>query len=298
MNRKPIAFLIVGVIVVVAIIIALSTGASLFLGGAPLVSSDKVAVVKIEGVILDSDDVIDQLKKYSKDTSVKAIVLRINSPGGAVVPSQEIYEEINKIRKKTGQKFVVSMGVVAASGGYYIASAADKIVANPGTLTGSIGVIMEFASAEELLKKIGIKDETVAVGKRKDVGDFMRTMTPDERQYLQSVLHNVHAQFVDAVAAGRKMKTADVWALADGSIYTGIQAKAVGLVDDLGDLDDAVKVAGKLANIQGEPKVITEEKKTSIWDLLKGQDAGTLFRGILGKNAGGMMYLYAAPEIK
>jgi protease IV len=298
MNRKPIAFLIVGVIIVVAIIIALSTGASLFLSGAPLVSSDKVAVVKIEGVILDSDDVIDQLKKYSKDTSVKAIVLRINSPGGAVVPSQEIYEEINKIRKKTGQKFVVSMGVVAASGGYYIASAADKIVANPGTLTGSIGVIMEFASAEELLKKIGIKDETVAVGKRKDVGDFMRTMKPDEREYLQSVLHNVHEQFVDAVAAGRKMKTADVWALADGSVYTGVQAKAVGLVDELGDLDDAVKVAGKLAGIQGEPKVLEEEKKTSIWDLLKGKDAGSLFRGILGKNPGGMMYLYAAPEIK
>ncbi len=298
MNRKPIAFLIVGVIVVVAIIIALSTGASLFLGEAPLVSSNKVAVVKIEGVILDPDDVIDQLKKYSKDSSVKAIVLRINSPGGAVVPSQEIYEEINKIRRKTGQKFVVSMGVVAASGGYYIASAADRIVANPGTLTGSIGVIMEFASAEELLKKIGIKDETVAVGKRKDVGDFMRTMTPDERDYLQSVLHDVHSQFVDAVAAGRKMKTQDVWALADGSIYTGIQAKALGLVDDLGDLDDAVKVAGKLANIQGEPKVVTEEKKTSILDLIKGKDAGSLFRGILGKNLGGMMYLYAAPEIK
>ena len=298
MNRKPIAFLIVGVIVVVAIIIALSTGASLFLGGAPVISSDKVAVVKIEGIILDSDDVIDQLKKYSKDTSVKAIILRINSPGGAVVPSQEIYEEINKIRKKTGQKIVVSMGTVAASGGYYIASAADKIIANPGTLTGSIGVIMEFASVGELMKKIGVKDETVAVGKRKDVGNFMRTMTPDEREYLQNVLHDVHSQFVDAVAAGRKMKTQDVWALADGSVYTGRQAKAVGLVDEIGDLDDAIKAAGKLANIQGEPKVVTEEKKTSIFDLLKGKDAGSLFRGILGKNLQGMMYLYAAPEIK
>ncbi|MGC2425106.1 MAG: signal peptide peptidase SppA [Nitrospirota bacterium] len=298
MNRKPIAFLIVGIIVAVAVVIALSTGASLFLSGAPLVSSDKIAVVKIEGVILDSDDIIDQLKKYSKDTSVKAIVLRINSPGGAVVPSQEIYEEINKIRQKTGQKFVVSMGIVAASGGYYIASAADKIIADPGTLTGSIGVIMEFASAGELLKKIGIKDETVAVGKRKDVGDIMRTMTPDEREYLTGVLHDVHSQFVDAVAAGRKMKTADVWALADGSVYTGKQAKTLGLVDDIGDLDDAVKAAGKLANIQGEPKVITEEKKTSIWDILKGKDASSLFRGILGKNLHGMMYLYAAPEIK
>ncbi|MHB8174169.1 MAG: signal peptide peptidase SppA [Nitrospirota bacterium] len=298
MNRKPMAFLIVGIIVAVALIIALSTGASLFLGRSPMASSGEVAVVRIEGVILSSRDIISQLKKYSKDASVKAIVLRINSPGGAVVPSQEIYEEINKIRAKTGKKIVVSMGIVAASGGYYIASAADKILANPGTLTGSIGVIMEFASVQQLLKKIGIKDQTIAVGKRKDVGDFMRTMTPDEREYLKKVLQDVHGQFVEAVAKGRKMKTKDVWALADGSVYTGRQAKELGLVDSIGDLDDAVNTAGKMAGIQGKPKVITEEKKTSIWDLIKGKDASSLFQGLIGKNLQGMMYLYAAPEIR
>ncbi len=298
MNRKPVAFLIVGIIIAVALVIAISTGASLFLGKASVAASGKVAVIKIDGIILSSQGVIRQLKKYSREPSVKAIVLRINSPGGAVVPSQEIYEEINKVRAKTGKKIIVSMGTVAASGGYYIASAADRILANPGTLTGSIGVIMEFASVEQLLKKIGIKDQTIASGKRKDVGDFMRTMTPGEQEYLKNVLRDVHGQFVEAVAKGRKMKTADVWALADGSVYTGRQAKALGLVDGLGDLQDAISVAGKMAGIKGRPKVVTEEKKTSIWDILKGQDASTLFQGLIGKNLQGMMYLYAAPEIR
>ncbi len=298
MNRKPVAFLIVGIIVVVALVIAISTGASLFLGKTPVAASGKVAVIKIDGIILSSEDVIHQLKKYSRNPSVKAIVLRINSPGGAVVPSQEIYEEINKVRAKTGKKIVVSMGTVAASGGYYIASAADRILANPGTLTGSIGVIMEFASVEQLLKKIGIKDQTIAVGKRKDVGDFMRTMTPGEQEYLKNVLRDVHEQFVEAVAKGRKMKIEDVWALADGSVYTGRQAQKLGLVDRLGDLQDAISAAGKMAGIKGKPAVITEEKKTSIWDLIKGQDASSLLQGLIGKNLQGMMYLYAAPEIR
>ncbi len=298
MNRKPIAFLIVGIIIAAALVIAISTGASLFLGRAPVAASGKVAVIRIDGIILSSKDVIHQLKKYSKNPSVKAIVLRINSPGGAVVPSQEIYEEINKVRAKTGKKIVVSMGTVAASGGYYIASAADRILANPGTLTGSIGVIMEFASVEQLLKKIGIKDQTIASGKRKDVGDFMRTMTPDEKEYLKNVLRDVHGQFVEAVAKGRKMKVDDVWALADGSVYTGRQAQKLGLVDGLGDLQDAISAAGKMAGIKGRPAVITEEKKTSIWDFIKGQNAGSLFQGLIGKNLQGMMYLYAAPEIR
>ncbi len=298
MSRKPMAFLIVGLIIAIALVIAISTGVSLFLGKAPVATSGKVAVIRIDGIILSSKDVIHQLKKYSRNPSVKAIVLRINSPGGAVVPSQEIYEEINKVRAKTGKKIVVSMGTVAASGGYYIASAADRILANPGTLTGSIGVIMEFASVAQLLKKIGIKDQTIASGKRKDVGDFMRTMTPDEKEYLKNVLRDVHEQFVEAVAKGRKMKVDDVWALADGSVYTGRQAQKLGLVDGLGDLQDAISAAGKMAGIKGRPVVITEEKKTSIWDLIKGQNAGSLFQGLIGKNLQGMMYLYAAPEIR
>ena len=298
MNRKPLAVIVIGAIVLLVVLIALSTGASLFLGEAPVVSTDKVALIKVEGLILDSEDVIEQLKKYSKNTSVKAIVLRIDSPGGAVVPSQEIYEEVTKIRRRKAQKVVTSMGSVAASGGYYIAAASDRIVANPGTLTGSIGVIMEFASVEELVKKIGIKSEVIKSGEKKDVGNFMRTMTDDERQYLQKVLHDVHEQFVDAVSQGRNKKKEDVWAIADGSVFTGRQAKEMGLVDELGDLEDAIKLAGRLGNIEGEPKVITEEKKYSVWDLIRGEDMSSLFQGILHKNLQSLLYLYAAPTMK
>jgi protease IV len=298
MNKKPVAIFVIGGLLLVVILIALSTGASLFLGEAPVVSSDKVALVKVEGVILDSEDVIDQLKKYSKNSSIKAIVLRIDSPGGAVVPSQEIYEEIRKVKLQNNQKVVTSMGTVAASGGYYIASASDKIVANPGTLTGSIGVIMEFASIEQLMDKLGVRSEVVKSGARKDVGNFMRSMTPEEKLYLQGVLDDVHAQFVDAVSLGRKMKREDVWKLADGSVYTGRQAKQIGLVDELGDLEDAIRLAGKLGNIQGEPKVVTEEKKYSIWDLIRGKDVSNLMRGIMPKNLQSLLYLYAAPSIR
>ncbi len=298
MKKKPLAILVIGSIVAVVILIALSTGASLFLGEAPVVSSDKVALIKIEGVILDSTDVIEQLKKYGKNSSVKAIILRIDSPGGAVVPSQEIYEEVRKLKARTNQKIITSMGTVAASGGYYIAAASDRIVANPGTLTGSIGVIMEFASAEELMNKLGVKSEVIKSGDKKDVGNFMRTMKPEEKEYLQKVIGDVHDQFVEAVSEGRKMKKEDIIPIADGGVFTGRQAKAIGLVDELGDLEDAVRIAGKMANISGEPKVITEDKKYGFWDVLRGKDASNLFKGVLPKNLQTLMYLYAAPSMR
>lgn len=298
MKKKPLAILVIGSIVAVVILIALSTGASLFLGEAPVVSSDKVALIRIEGVILDSTDVIEQLKKYGKNSSVKAIILRIDSPGGAVVPSQEIYEEVRKLKARTNQKIITSMGTVAASGGYYIAAASDRIVANPGTLTGSIGVIMEFASAEELMNKLGVKSEVIKSGDKKDVGNFMRTMKPEEKEYLQKVIGDVHDQFVEAVSEGRKMKKEDIIPIADGGVFTGRQAKAIGLVDELGDLEDAVRIAGKMANISGEPKVITEDKKYGFWDVLRGKDASNLFKGVLPKNLQTLMYLYAAPSMR
>jgi len=298
MKKRPVAIIVIGLVVLVAVLIALSTAASLFLGEAPVVSSDKVALIRIEGIILDSKDVIEQLKKYSKNSSVKAIVLRIDSPGGAVVPSQEIYEEVKKVRAQGNQKIITSMGSVAASGGYYIAAASDRIVANPGTLTGSIGVIMEFATAEQLMSKIGIKNEVIKSGLRKDVGNFMRAMTPEERAYLQGVIDDVHDQFIDAVAQGRKMKKEDVLPLADGGVFTGRQAKAYGLVDELGDLQDAINLAGKLGKIDGEPKVLEEQKKYSVWDLLKGEDVGNLFKGLFRKNFQSLLYLYAAPEVR
>ena len=228
---------------------------------------EKVAVLPITGLIIDSEDSIEQLKRFAKDDSVKAIVLRLNTPGGGVGPSQEIYEEIRKIRGK--KVIVASMGALAASGGYYIACAADKIYANPGTITGSIGVVMKFVNVKELIEKIGVKGFVVKSGDYKDIGSPVREMNPQERALLQSVIDNVHSQFVNAVAEGRGLEREEVRAIADGRIFSGEQAKELGLVDMLGNLEDAVAEAGKMAKIEGEPRVVTPpKKKFSILELL------------------------------
>ncbi len=236
------------------------------------VVGDRVALVKIEGVLLTSENTINELRDYAEDSSVKAIVIRIDSPGGGVVPSQEIYNAVKRA-KKEGKKIVVSMGSVAASGGYYIAAAADRIVANPGTLTGSIGVKMEFANIEKLLEKIGVKGMVVKAGEYKDVGSPYRDMTPQETQLLQAVIDDVHGQFIRAVADGRHAAEADIRAIADGRIFTGQQALALKLVDQLGDLADSVEVAGSLAGIKGKPKVVEKRKKIPFFDYLKEESA-------------------------
>ncbi|MFI5303403.1 MAG: signal peptide peptidase SppA [Nitrospiria bacterium] len=243
-------------------------------GGGPT-TGERIAVVRVEGVILDATDTLEELKKYKENPSVKAILIRINSPGGAVVPSQEIYEEIQKIRKETGKKIIISMGTLAASGGYYIASASDRIIANPGTLTGSIGVIMELMNIEGLFKKVGLESVIIKSGSMKDVGSPFRAMTPEERAYLQNVMDDVHGQFIDAVAKGRGMTHEDVKQLADGRVFTGRQAMEHKLVDELGDFEDAVLVAGKMVGIKGEPKIIETKKKFSFTDLLKGEFLGS-----------------------
>ncbi len=235
---------------------------------APFGSGGKVAVLPITGLIADSDATIEQLKKFAKDDSVKAIVLRINSPGGGVGPSQEIYSEVRKLKDK--KPVVTSMGAVAASGGYYIACGSRKIYANPGTITGSIGVIMQFVNVKDLIEKIGIRGVVVKSGALKDAGSPLREMTPDERQYLQSVIDNVHGQFVHAVADGRKLDVEAVRKIADGRVFTGEQAKALGLVDALGDQEDAVAEAARMGKIEGEPRVVLPpKKKISILDLLR-----------------------------
>lgn len=230
---------------------------------------EKVALIRIEGMITDSKNTIDEIKEYVKDPSIKAIVLRIDSPGGAVAPAQEIYEEIRKAVKK--KKVVVSMGSVAASGGYYIASPATKIVANPGTLTGSIGVIMEIPNIEGLMNKLGIKTEVVKSGRHKDIASLFRGIKKEEREILQNVLDNVHEQFIKAVADGRKMLYDDVKRIADGRIFTGEQALKAGLIDELGNLEDAVQTAAKLTGIKGEPVVISKKERFSLINLLRGQ---------------------------
>ncbi|MFZ6017541.1 MAG: signal peptide peptidase SppA [Nitrospirota bacterium] len=231
--------------------------------------SDRVALVRIEGPIIDSKDIIDEIKGYVKDRSIKAIILRIDSPGGTVAPAQEIYEEVKKATAK--KKIVVSMGSIAASGGYYIASPADRIIANPGTLTGSIGVIMEIPNIEGLMNKIGIKTEVVKSGKHKDIASAFRGIGREERQILQGVMDNVHEQFIKAVAEGRKILPDDIKKIADGRIFTGEQALKVGLVDELGNLEDAIQSAARLAGIKEEPEVISKKERFSILNLLRGK---------------------------
>lgn len=271
MKRKRI---LVGVIAIVCLLVFFFILLSLIGQYASRPSSsrfafgDKIAVVEIRGVITQSLEIIEELHRYDSDDRVKAIILRIDSPGGGVGPSQEIYREVMKIRSDQKKKIVTSMGSVAASGGYYIASGSDLIVANPGTITGSIGVVMEFTNIEELFKKIGIKGVVLKSGEHKDIGSPLREMTPEEKKLIQSVIDNVHQQFIQAVAEGRKMDRSKVAQLADGRILTGEQAKQVGLVDQLGNLQDAIDTTAKMVGIEGKPSVIYPKKKVSLLDLL------------------------------
>jgi len=230
---------------------------------------EKVALVNVTGVIIDSSGVVEELKKHAKDSSIKAIVIRVDSPGGAVAPTQEIYNEVLKVKEK--KKVVVSMGSVAASGGYYIAAAADKIVANAGTLTGSIGVIMEIPNFEGLMKKIGIEAQVIKSGKHKDIASVFKSLKPEEREILQSVLDDVHDQFIRAVSDGRGMDLEDARKISDGRIFSGRMAKEAGLVDEIGSLEDAIALAGQLAGIKGEPEVVRKEEKFSLIEMLRSQ---------------------------
>ncbi len=233
-----------------------------------LSTGDRIAVIRVEGVILDAQETLGELRKFSENPYVKAIVLRIDSPGGGVVPSQEIHDAVKRIRAKGNKAVIASLGSVAASGGYYIAVATDRIVANPGTLTGSIGVIMEMANVQGLMQKIGVEGVVIKSGKYKDVGSPLRKMTDEERALLQNVMDDVHTQFIEAVAEGRAIEFKDAQALADGRIFTGRQAKDVQLVDEIGDLEDAIQLAADVVGIEGEPRVVEPRRRFSIRELL------------------------------
>jgi len=233
-----------------------------------IAGGDRVAVVEVFGTITNPYDIIRQLKKYGEDGSIPTIVLHINSPGGGVAASQEIYEEINKVRDK-GKKVVASLSSVAASGAYYIACAADTIVANPGTLTGNIGVIFEWPMLSELMRKLGVKLEVIKSGDMKDVGSIGRPITPREREMLQGVIDDTYNQFVEVVSRERGLPIEDVIELADGRIFTGNQAKDLGLVDLIGDFEDAIQIAADMGGIEGKPKTIRERvRRVSWWELL------------------------------
>jgi protease-4 len=246
-------------------------------------SNEKVAVISIQGVLSESTEIIDQFKQYEEEEDVKALVLRIDSPGGTVVAAQEIYAEILKL--KVEKVVLASMGNVAASGGYYVACAAEEIVANPGTLTGSIGVISEYHNIEQLMEKVGLKSEVLKSGRFKDLGSQTREMTPEEKELLQDLIDNIHKQFIRDVANGRGRPIDEIEPLADGRIFTGEQAKENGLVDRLGSFEDAIDRAAELAGIEGEPVVLYPEKEgKKIWEyLVQGIAEGVegLFRSFL-----------------
>ncbi|MCS7230302.1 MAG: signal peptide peptidase SppA [Candidatus Kryptonium sp.] len=227
---------------------------------------DKIALIELKGVIVSSEEIVRQIKKYTKSKAVKAIVFYIDSPGGGVSASEEIYQELKKAREK--KPVIASMGSVAASGGYYVSLGATKIVANPGTITGSIGVIAQFPNLSKLFDKIGVDFEVVKSGKFKDSGNPYRGLTDEERKYLQNLIDDVYGQFVNHVVEERKMKKEDVLKIADGRVFTGKQAYELGLVDTLGTLEDAIKIAANMAGIKDEPKIVKERRKDRIFDIL------------------------------
>jgi len=248
-------------------IIFLSLIISRFAGGEGPLFTDKVAVIDITGVITESREINRQINEYADRDDVKAIILRVDTPGGGVGPSQEIYREVMKARDK--KKVITSMGSIAASGGYYIASASHKIVANPGTITGSIGVIIEFANFQELLAKLGLKGFVVKSGPFKDIGSPLREMTSKERMLVQGVVDDLHQQFIGAVSEGRGMERSAVSKIADGRFFSGSQSVELGLVDEIGNFNDAVTVAAELSGVEGKPHLIYPVKRRGgFWEII------------------------------
>lgn len=261
--KKRRVFIVLGIIVALFFLILILRSMS---GGTSI--GQKVAVIDITGIITKSDATIKLIHTYRDDTSVKAIVIRVDTPGGSVAPVQEIYSELQKIEKP----IVASMGGTAASGGYYVACAADTIMANPGTLTGSIGVIMQFTRMKGLYDKIGLEHQVIKSGEFKDTGSPFRTLTEAEQAVLQATVDNVYNQFVDTIFEARKslLSRSEIAELADGRIFSGQQALDLKLLDRLGNLPEAIELAGELANIDGKPKVVRKEKKTSLLEQLLG----------------------------
>lgn len=290
-RRHPYLFFII-IVSSIAAVSVISLYALFFLGSedSRLDFGEKVGVIEITGIIKEATPIVNSLKQFRKDDSIKAIVLRIDSPGGGVGPSQEIYREVR--RTVETKKVVASMGAVAASGGYYVAAGTDGIVANPGTITGSIGVIVGFTNFEAVLKKIGLIPIVIKSGPYKDTGSPVRPMSPEERKMLEQFVQNIHSQFVKDVASGRKMAQQNVEKVADGRILSGEDAVVYGLVDRLGNLEDAIEWAGRLGGISGEiATVYAKEKKLSILKYLLDTSIGALLDRIeTPRMYGGYLY--------
>jgi protease-4 len=232
---------------------------------------DKIGVIDLEGVILDPGTVVPQIKKFGDDDSIKAIILHVNSPGGGVAASEEIYRAVKRVRDEKHKRVVTSISSVGASGAYYVAMGSNKIFADNGSLVGSIGVILEWVNYGDLMRWAKLKPEVLKVGELKDTGDPSHEMTPAERAYLQSVIDNMYSQFVQAVADGRHAKTDDIKALANGRVWTGEEALSLHLIDQIGDFQTAVDDTAKAVGIKGEPVLVHPEKeRRTVADLLFG----------------------------
>ena len=276
-SRGRVALIALGVGAGVLVLFVLTVWLLLAVSDGGLPGGSKVAVVEVAGVIgvwtdrgLDADTIIRTLGEYRDDPTVRAVVLRIDSPGGVVAPTQEIVTAVRRLREAK-KPVVASLGSVAASGGYYVAVSADRIFASPGTLTGSIGVVMQLANVEGLLKKVGVEYVVVKAGAYKDVGNFARAMTPEERRILQNLLDDVYDQFIAAVAEGRRLEPGAVRAFAEGRIYSGRQAHGLKMVDDLGGLEDAIEAAAKMAGLPPKPKVVYPRRRFSLRELLRNE---------------------------
>ena len=266
-RRRTVVVAALAIYLAVAALFVAALSVTLAPGGGPLFGA-RIALVELDGPIIDVDELVRELRAHRDNPLVKAVVIRINSPGGVVAPTQELHAALTRLRE-SGKPVVASLGAVAASGGYYVAVAADKIYANPGTLTGSIGVIMRLANLDGLMKKVGVDFVVVKAGRFKDIGNFARSMTTEERGILEAMLQDVHAQFINAVAAGRKLDRAQVLGFADGRIVSGVQAKALNMVDALGGLEEALDGAAMLAGLSTPPKVIGPRRRLSIMELLR-----------------------------
>jgi protease-4 len=232
---------------------------------------DKIGVVDLDGVILDPKDTVEQLRKLADDDSIKAIIIHVNSPGGGVAASEEIYRAVKRIRDEKHKRIVASIESVGASGAYYVSAATNKIYADSGSVVGSIGVIAEWVNYGDLMRWAKLKPQVLKVGEFKDTGDPTRDLTPAEKQYLQGLIDNMYGQFVQAVADGRHTKVADIKPIADGRVWTGEQALGMHLVDQIGDFRSAVLDTAKSVNISGEPVLVhSERERKSLLDLLFG----------------------------
>ena len=291
-RRHPVLRGLAMLLVVAAGLAVLVVGVAALRGeslGERFTFGNSLAVVELRGVISDAADTVEALDRLRQQDATVGVVLRIDSPGGAVAPSQEMYDAVWRLRAR--KPVVASLGNVAASGGYYVAAAADVVVADPGTLTGSIGAIMEIHNVATLAEKLGVSQTVVKSGRFKDVGQPLRPMTDEERVLLQRMVDDVLGQFVDAVARGRGMEAGRVRALADGRLYSGSQARDAGLVDELGGLADATRIAWARAGQTGEPRVSHVRMRGRPWwlDLLGAARLPELVA------PGGLLFLYRGP---